>query len=116
MAPFDRRTTSSSGVSAPRILARAPQARATIADIWSPSRCVSSGSVVSTTSGRLKMGPRGGDELNLLLPGRNYGWPFREGLIEGPWEPPASTCSGCPALARITPATRLFSCRKGVPT
>src|SRR5690606_15347730 len=23
-----------------------------------------------------EMGPRGGDEVNLLLPGRNYGWPL----------------------------------------
>ena len=28
-----------------------------------------------------EMGPRGGDEVNLLLPGRNYGWPlFSKGL------------------------------------
>jgi len=28
-----------------------------------------------------EMGPRGGDELNLLLPGRNYGWPlYSKGL------------------------------------
>lgn len=28
-----------------------------------------------------EMGPRGGDEINELLPGRNYGWPFHsEGL------------------------------------
>lgn len=29
-----------------------------------------------------EMGPRGGDELNELLPGRNYGWPYHSNGLE----------------------------------
>ena len=45
-------------------------------------------------SGRIWVGESGQDteeELCLLSPGANYGWPFREGKVAGPQPPPAVT-------------------------
>ncbi|MDJ0789839.1 MAG: PQQ-dependent sugar dehydrogenase [Myxococcota bacterium] len=47
--------------------------------IWTYGHRSPQGLEFDPESGRLwstEMGPRGGDELNLLLPGRNYGWPL----------------------------------------
>ncbi len=47
-------------------------------EIWSYGHRNPQGLVFDTTSGTLwetEHGPRGGDELNAVLPGRNYGWP-----------------------------------------
>jgi len=47
--------------------------------IWSYGHRSPQGLEFDARSGRLwgtEHGPRGGDELNLLLPGRNYGWPL----------------------------------------
>ena len=46
--------------------------------IWSYGHRNPQGLAVEPMSGRLfdaEHGPRGGDELNVVLPGRNYGWP-----------------------------------------
>ena len=47
--------------------------------IWSYGHRSPQGLEFSHATSRLwstEMGPRGGDELNLILPGRNYGWPL----------------------------------------
>ncbi|HEV2596687.1 MAG TPA: PQQ-dependent sugar dehydrogenase [Sphingomicrobium sp.] len=51
---------------------------------WTPAESWASGhrnpyGLAFDAQGRLwetEMGPRGGDELNLIIPGRNYGWPL----------------------------------------
>lgn len=52
--------------------------------IWSYGHRSPQGLEFDRASGRLwgtEMGPRGGDEVNLLLPARNYGWPlYSKGL------------------------------------
>jgi glucose/arabinose dehydrogenase len=55
---------------------RTPGARASI---WSYGHRNPQGLVVSPFNGTLwesEHGPKGGDELNLIEPGKNYGWPF----------------------------------------
>lgn len=47
-------------------------------EIWSFGHRNPQGIVFDPSTGRLwanEHGPRGGDEINLILPGRNYGWP-----------------------------------------
>jgi len=47
-------------------------------EIWSYGHRNPQGLVYDATSGTLwatEHGPRGGDELNVVMPGRNYGWP-----------------------------------------
>ena len=48
------------------------------AEIWSYGHRNPQGAAVHPQTGRLwthEHGPRGGDEINVALPGRNYGWP-----------------------------------------
>jgi glucose/arabinose dehydrogenase len=54
-----------------------PGANPTPAETWSSGHRNPYG-LAFAPDGRLwehEMGPRGGDEINLILPGRNYGWP-----------------------------------------
>jgi glucose/arabinose dehydrogenase len=49
------------------------------ASTWTYGHRSPQGLEFDTSTGKLwgtEMGPRGGDEVNLLLPGRNYGWPL----------------------------------------
>lgn len=49
------------------------------AEIWSYGHRNPQGMVFDSATNRLweiEHGPRGGDEINLILPGRNYGWPI----------------------------------------
>jgi glucose/arabinose dehydrogenase len=57
---------------------RWPGVNQTPAEIWSLGHRNPYGLALAA-DGRLwetEMGPRGGDELNLILPGKNYGWPL----------------------------------------
>ncbi len=48
-------------------------------EIWSYGHRNIQGAAINPASGQLwvaEMGPRGGDELNIPQPGRNYGWPL----------------------------------------
>lgn len=50
-----------------------------VASIWTLGHRSPQGLEYDTRTGRLwstEMGPRGGDEVNLLKPGANYGWPL----------------------------------------
>src|SRR5688572_8367390 len=49
------------------------------ADVWSYGHRNMLAPVVEPSTGRLyvfEMGPQGGDELNVITPGKNYGWPL----------------------------------------
>lgn len=70
-----RNTGAAASAPARTLAARRPNT--TPAETWSSGHRNPYG-LVFTDGGRLwdvEMGPKGGDELNLVLPGRNYGWP-----------------------------------------
>jgi glucose/arabinose dehydrogenase len=74
---FDPPKNTGSAASAPARTLPTRQPNTTPAETWSSGHRNPYG-LVFADGGRLwdvEMGPRGGDELNLVLPGRNYGWP-----------------------------------------
>ncbi|MBL8330176.1 MAG: PQQ-dependent sugar dehydrogenase [Rubrivivax sp.] len=62
--------------------------------LWSIGHRNPQGAAIHPTTGELWLtehGPQGGDELNRVLPGRNYGWPLRSyGCNYG--DPPGEAC------------------------
>jgi glucose/arabinose dehydrogenase len=96
---------------------RWPGPNLTPAETWSSGHRNPYG-LTFDAQGRLwetEMGPRGGDELNLILPGKNYGWPL---VSEGknydgvPIPPPSSRHDLEPAklfwVPSISPSTLLI--------
>jgi glucose/arabinose dehydrogenase len=70
-----RDTGAAASAKARQVAARSPNT--TPSETWSTGHRNPYG-LAFAADGRLwetEMGPRGGDELNLILPGRNYGWP-----------------------------------------
>ncbi len=53
--------------------------RGTLPDLWTLGHRNLLGIAIDPATGKLwvnEMGPKGGDELNLIEPGKNYGWPI----------------------------------------
>jgi glucose/arabinose dehydrogenase len=74
---FDPPKNTGSAASAPARTVAARQPNTTPAETWSSGHRNPYG-LVFADGGRLwevEMGPKGGDELNLIQAGRNYGWP-----------------------------------------
>jgi glucose/arabinose dehydrogenase len=74
---FDPPKNTGSAASAPARTVAARHPNTTPAETWSTGHRNPYG-LVFADGGRLwdvEMGPRGGDELNLVRPGKNYGWP-----------------------------------------
>jgi len=74
---IDPPDNSGSAASAPARKATMPSPNLTPAETWSTGHRNSYG-LAFDAEGHLwetEMGPQGGDELNLIEPGRNYGWP-----------------------------------------
>ena len=56
-----------------------------------------------------EMGPNGGDEINILKPGANYGWPIVSlgRSYPGPWQSPTFSKEGIRIAGRVLDAVHL---------